>query len=916
MAIFIKLFIFIFVFVTRSLNTVSFSTSAAQVYFADHCASIAPHYSTPHRYAGVNSTVHRLTGFYDTADQNSTYGDVTDGQNSIVLRFRYDGAADEQGLYMVQGTLQFPSDGTHFLVGNFTSSWQSTYSRVPYGQRPRSFRLNGVWSESSGELCMVGSASNYSDQGNLLTFPIVLKLHKLKRSSSLTSLISGTLESLASSKNEPNYVGPISMSMLPSMNYQYTVVSNKSHNSYPDESDDVSPNSLKIGRFCSVFSRAVLIREFQLRYSSHCGSAKNCSPLAVSDLPHVMSLKNIECLEDRKWLRLLVDFTGSSINNQRPFDPSTTLVGEGLWDSRKNQLHVVACRFLNARNSLSPTHVGDCSTRLTLSFPAIWTIGNTSCIVGEIWSNKSTTESGYFKNITFDSGGGDTSVFQGQRYEYTKIDEATKLCSRKKPDADDKNKIYPSPFSYEMRLDISTNSSTGEVGWGYMIPFSVDNQFIQPYWYSMEDGTEKYLGAPVSAPVDHRYNSNRYNISYRINIKAIGEVRSRSQLYQPNSLYEMGIFAEGIYDDRDGNLCMVGCRSLSSNSHSEPSYDSADCEIVVNIQFPPTNPKTTYSSFVKGSIESTREPSDPLYFERLYLTSAAGDIVEASQSIWRMDVEIILIVISNTFACVFGALQLFHVKRHPDVLPSISILMLFILALGYMIPLMLNFDAMFTRHSSPTVFLGRGWLELNEVIVRVVTMVGFLLQIRLLQLTMSAKSVNGNQKELWAVEKLALFVALPVYVAGCLVGLFLMNWGRVDTTVMVSSGQEHQMVGTILGSCGGLVLDAFLFPQILLNMFSKSIEKVLSDSFYIGTTLVRVLPHAYDLYRAHTSAHQLEESYIYASPAADFYSTAWNVIIPCGCILFAVIIYLQQRFGGPCILPKKYEQVPIASEAS
>ncbi|PRQ31330.1 hypothetical protein RchiOBHm_Chr5g0034281 [Rosa chinensis] len=918
MAIFMKIFIFFFVFVTRSLNSVSSSTSDAQVYFADHCASIAPpHYSTPQRYAGLNSSVHRLTGFYYSAGETNILS-----QNSIVFRFRNDGAADEQGLFMVQGSLRFPSDSTYNLVGNSTRSWQSTDLRVPYGQRPRSFRLNGVWSESSGELCMVGSGSNSSDQGNLLTFPVVLKLHKLKSSSSLTSLISGTLESLVTSKNEPNYFGPISISLLPSMNYQYTFVSNKSHNSYSDGSV-VPPSSLKIGRFCRVFSRAILFRELQLRYSSHCGSANNCSPLAVSDLPRIMSLNNIECLEDRKTLRVLVDFAASSISYQRPFNPTTTLVAEGSWDARKNQLNVVACRFVHARNSFSPSHVGDCSTRLTMGFPSIWTIGNSSCIVGKIWSNKSVTEAGYFENITFDSAQSDSAVFPGQRYEYTKIDKATKLCPRKKTDADDKNNIYPNPFSYYMGLDITANSSTGEVGWGYSVPLSVDNKFFQPYWYSLEDGTEEYLGAPVSAPVsDRNNNSNRYNISYRISIKAVDGVRLPSGVSQLNSLYEMGIFAEGIYDGRDGSLCMVGCRYLSSNSHQQPTYDSVDCEIVVNVQFPPTNPNSTYSGFIKGSIESTREMSDPLHFEGLDLTSAAGNMVEASQSIWRMDVEIILVVISNTLACVFGALQLFHVKRNPDVLPSISILMLYILALGYMIPLMLNFDALFTQHGSQTVFLGSGWLELNEVIVRVVTMVGFLLQIRLLQITMSAKSANGNQKELWAVEKLALFVALPVYVGGSLVALLLMNWRRNDIAVMVSSGQKHPILGTILKSCAGLFLDAFLFPQILLNMFSKSTEKALSVSFFVGTTLVRVLPHAYDLYRAHTSGHQLKDSYIYASPAADFYSTAWNVIIPFGGLLFAVIIYLQQRFGGCCILPQKflelgeYEKVPIVTEAS
>ncbi|KAL6199184.1 hypothetical protein ACLB2K_028970 [Fragaria x ananassa] len=388
----------------------------------------------------------------------------------------------------------------------------------------------------------------------------------------------------------------------------------------------------------------------------------------------------------------------------------------------------------------------------------------------------------------------------------------------------------------------------------------------------------------------------------------------------------MVISAEGIYDDTEGSLCMVGCRDLSTNRYQQPTNDSIDCDIAVNFKFPPGNPKTNRRSFINGRIESTRDKSDPLYFELVELTAAAYYTYdEAEQSIWRMDVEIILVLLSNTLACFFGTLQLFHVKRHPEVLHSISTCMLYILGLGYLFPLTLNFNAMLTPLSSQTLILGsNGWHEFNGLIVNVLTMVGFLLQLRLLQLTRSAREANGNIKELWAVEKLALLVALPVYVAGSLVMLLLMNWRKRDSIIdMVSRYQGPDIFGTVLKICAGLVLDGFLLPQIVLNLFHKSKEKSLAVSFFVGTTLVRVLPHAYDLYRDHTSGQdQLNESYIYSSPAAYFYSTTWNVIVPCGGLLFAVIIYLQQRFGGSCILPHKlresgaYEKLNIASQAS
>ena len=110
--------------------------------------------------------------------------------------------------------------------------------------------------------------------------------------------------------------------------------------------------------------------------------------------------------------------------------------------------------------------------------------------------------------------------------------------------------------------------------------------------------------------------------------------------------------------------------------------------------------------------------------------------------------------ISNTLACVFVGLQLFYVKKHPHVLPFISIVMLIVLMLGHMIPLLLNFEALFVANRDQTnVFLGSGGrFEVNEVTVRVVTMVAFLLQFRLLQLTWSARKGEGSQEGWWVLD--------------------------------------------------------------------------------------------------------------------------------------------------------------------
>ncbi|KAF2316306.1 hypothetical protein GH714_041647 [Hevea brasiliensis] len=138
--------------------------------------------------------------------------------------------------------------------------------------------------------------------------------------------------------------------------------------------------------------------------------------------------------------------------------------------------------------------------------------------------------------------------------------------------------------------------------------------------------------------------------------------------------------------------------------------------------------------------------------------------------------------------------------------------MLVVLTLGHMIPLVLNIEALFFSKQNRQSFqrASGGLLEMNEVIVRAVTMVAFLLKVRLLQLVLSA--------------------------------------------------------------------------------------------------------------RAHYYNDDFDWSYMYANPAADYYSTACDVIIPLGGLLSAAIIYLQQRNGGRCFLPKRfkelkvYEKVPVTSE--
>ncbi|GMY39490.1 hypothetical protein FCV25MIE_34734 [Fagus crenata] len=942
-------FMLFFLSITFTFN--SFSSSATPDTYHDLCSSTVPGSSSKEVPLSKFPLPRTHKGYYTGGDnlliQNS-YSYCSSFSNSIFLRTKAVYGTDVIGLFKVEL-------GLTFQVGE-------TYRE----QRPRrssiTFELNGFYSETSGKLCVFGPASTYSKDGGLLKLVGVLKLYNLTKSTNVTSLISGTLQSLSSdneeahfdtismlflpqmnytytyvsedykdgfygiddpvpqslslsSDNEEAHFDTISMLFLPQMNYTYTYVSEDSKDGFYGIDDPVpqslSLSSLPTQTFCSIVSRAV--NQFNLKYSKGCNIfEKNCNPLdkGLGYVPSIMSLSEIDCSEKEERMRVLVEFpNGSCVNYYRSFNPNMTLIGEGSWDESRNQLLIVACRFLGVTQSFADAHLGDCSMKLSLRFPKVWSIKGASSIVGQVWSNKTQNELGYFDKIMFQSArarmGGIYDV-SSLKYEYTKIDLASKSCP--KPDkSKTKGKLFPTGFSYDMRVHMSVKKSKEVVGWGYFVPISVGDEFYQ---LSNSIGSEEPSNFNTSGPV-----SISYNIDLTLYMGGLHSSNTSSRSYD-----RFEALAEGLYDAETGSLCMIGCRNIGSMN------DSLDCEILVKLQFPPINKRN--ADRIKGSIKSTRDLSDPLYFELIDLSAYAYYSDEAS--IWRMDAEIIMVLISTTLSCVFVGLQLFHVKRHPDVLPLTSLVMLSILTLGHMIPLVLNFEALFFKHSSTRSILYRsgGWIEANEVIVRVVGMVAFLFQFRLLLITWSARRGNGNQKGTWVAEKKVLFVVLPLYAAGAFVAV-MANWGdnnesnavRVSSSFTSSHTYKSHSLWVDLKSYAGLVLDGFLLPQILLNMLWNSRERTLSFGFYIGNTFVRLLPHAYDLYRAHNNFHHYDGSCICANPGADFYSTAWDVVISLGGLLFALIIYLQQKFGGRFIFPRRfrelevYEKVPVVSDA-
>lgn len=913
------LFLFSFFCTTKASNS--------ENSYRDHCASIVPE-STPTGRLRTESPIPELAAsYYKGGEQILGKTKSTDqffNGSDVSLLFYITGyvyATKTSGVYKVHAHLKFRLP---YAYRNYSGYGQNYHPKDAYRRRLLRFLLNGFFSEQSRKLCMVGKASWHSAEGKFLNLEAVFEFNYAKKNSTLlTSLAKGTLKSLSPS-NSPTYFEPIEIVSLPVLSdYNYMLASKGLGGGCLRGNDIPTKQSLSLQprSICSMSRWRAY--DFEVEYTAGCESTRDCGPFEKH--AH-LSLFTFQCSEDEEKLRHILAFQNDYRWHYQSFDPKTTLIGEGSWDSEKNQLCIVACRMLNSQKSLEDVRVGDCSVRLNIRFPLVWNITDTSSIVGLVGTNKTATDPGYFKNIKITSSNNNGESLSGLRYEYTQVGKAKESCPKKvvvKKNGDN----FPKGNSYDMRFDMSVKHSEEEIAWGNGVPIFVNSEhYGENSVIIVDSGSEE---VEESTSID----SSQMNISYRITFFNIILKEQISSLNSSlNQLGQLVISAEGVYDAETGHLCMVGCREVYPHNSSGKSFD---CEMIVHVEFPPLNSKV--GSSIKGVIQSRRAKTDSLYFEQLNISATSDYTVQAQESIWRMDLEIIMVLISNTLACIFVASQLFYVKKHPEVLPFISVAMLAIITLGHMIPLVLNLEALLIKNQDQqnVILRGDGWLELNEVSVRLVTLVVFLLLLRLLQLAWTSRRQDGDGNHLWAAEKKTLFVSLLLYALGGLITFLVElekngngngtppsvysaynNTNPEQSSVM--SGQSYTL--RYLKSYAGLVLDGFLLPQILFNIFQNSREKALSYLFYIGTTLVRLVPHAYDLYRMRNYLRQdFYGSYIYANHSADFYSIAWDVIIPCGCIVFAVIIWLQQRFGGSCILPRKirelglYEKVPVVS---
>ncbi|KVH89523.1 uncharacterized protein LOC112526836 [Cynara cardunculus var. scolymus] len=755
------------------------------------------------------------------------------------------------------------------------------------------FRLFGFWDSDSGKLCMVGSGSVSS----LRSINVVFKLNYPNSSVLDTSLVNGTLQSIMPS-GSATYFKPISILGVSRMGYNFSFIDEEIKNggfSLYDGMENVSlslPDSETVygHGICSIITWGL---QFELDYNRYDCDNASCSLQTVGDeiLPRFMSIKVVDCLKDGK-VRYILQFSNSSYGKGFSYYPLTSLVGEGAWDQKKKRLALVACQLFDKMSKRG------CSIRLAFSLPSTLSLKHRSSIVGKMWS----TESKNLGHVSFQSPANLNSRIKNTLYEYLEHEKVGNLCTKSLGGKPSSKGTYPDEQSPNLRFDMMVRNKKGQMAYGYASPFYVYDKIYSPF-----------------AKIEFRHNSsNGYvNISYVMSFTTRGEFEFGGKV-PAHKMVE--ISAEGTYNTKNGVVCMIGCKHMPYEKFQKKR--SLDCELLIDINYSPLNGKD--AGMVVGSIKTSRKKSDPLYFEPVEFGSSSITTVQARETIWRMDLEITMVLISNTLTCIFICSQLFHAKKNPESLPFVSVIMLVVLTLSHMIPLLLNFEAIFLINRKQNVFLGTDqWLEVNEVLVRVITMVAFVLQFGLLQLTWSSRNGPESPQNLWISDKKVLYVSIPLYIAGGLTAWFAHSLTNSQTKPIHIGRQRFHAhnSGTLWGelkSYIGLILDGFLIPQIVFNVFCDARVPALAPSFYVGSTIVRLLPHIYDLYRTHSSSWSYDK--IYANPGMDYYSTTWDVAVCCGGTICVLVIYVQQRFGGRSVLPKRfrervlYQKVPVTTQ--
>ncbi|CAO2178783.1 unnamed protein product [Urochloa humidicola] len=768
-----------------------------------------------------------------------------------------------------------------------------------HGDLPHSvsFDLDGYHSTATGELCMAGSGSYAREDGAgvVLLSAVVLRLTVPHPANLSAPFVTGRLAGAD--------FNPITLVAYAEDDYKYGETASCRPAPPPSGARRVLPGpaGFSCSRLRVLFGRG----SYSLEYTPDAGGL-----FPLRRRHRSMYINQMRCAAGddyavRAYMVFYADQQAAAVapsnytgrprwGRGREFMVGDeALVADGFWDASRSRLCMRACRVTTATSGQSGAEelaVSECGNiGVSFWFPAVWSVRDRSVVAGMIWNTTGGDGDGDASAgvISVSKTGGYRGNMSDIKYNYTLVKEAKKHYSVPARGKERKGS-FPGNSSYR---DFAFGFSLKNQGRlpGYAWPVTIGSALVQ--------GNTLIADAAFAAEVV-KNKQRLLNVSYGLRYYVMNSSANSHQLRR--------ISAEGVYDTKTGSLCMVACQKLVNGS--------SDCEMLVTFQFAPMD--ATSRERAVGTISSLRNKTDPLFFEALEFVGDDGMyVVQEAETITRMDMESIMLVGSMLLSCIFTALQLRHVKHHPEALPATSTTMLAVLAIGYAIPLVLNLEDASGDNGRRQYFVrlaSGGLLELNGLVLRLTTVVALALQLRLLYLAMSSRRPTTDQQQQAGskrddVERSTLWVCLPLYALGAVV---------VWIAHMTDAKPGPALVGD-LAAYAGLVLDGFLLPQVVRNALSGSsrVRSALSPWFYAGVAAIRAAPHAYDAFRKRGWYAPSWRSYVYASPRDDIFGAGWDVAVPCGAALLAAVLFLQQRRGRAFVCgekskrPGEYEMV-------
>jgi hypothetical protein len=270
-----------------------------------------------------------------------------------------------------------------------------------------------------------------------------------------------------------------------------------------------------------------------------------------------------------------------------------------------------------------------------------------------------------------------------------------------------------------------------------------------------------------------------------------------------------------------------------------------------------------------------------------------------------------ILTLSVMIGCILS--ELFYIRGKREVAPYISLVMLGLQAIGYSIPLITGAEALFERLKSDSednefsVLSRSRWSEVIDYIAKLLVLIAFLLTLRLCQRVWKSRIrlLTRSPLEPWRVpsDKRVLAISSAIHAIGFLVVL-IVHTVRTSSRPIQSStyldwkGNVHKQHEweTQLKEYVGLVQDFFLLPQIVGNIIWHIECKPLRKLYYIGVTVLRLLPHIYDYLRSPVFNPYFANEYDFANPSLDFYSKFGDIAIPVTAVVLAIVVFIQQRW--------------------